>query len=64
MSARARPPMGIGIVGCGVISSEYALELKKYPFLKLLACTDLEQSRARKLAEDYAIPSVDRKSVV
>lgn len=58
MSALAQPTMGIGIVGCGLISLDYALGLKKYPFLKLLACTDRDESRAKKLAEDYDIPRV------
>ena len=58
MSDLAQRTMGIGIVGCGLISLDYALGLKKYPFLKLLACTDLDEDRARKLAEDYDIPNV------
>ena len=58
MSALAQRTMGIGIVGCGSISMDYAVGLQKYPFLHLRACTDLDERRAKKLAEDYGIPGV------
>jgi predicted dehydrogenase len=46
----------VGIVGCGVISRAYAAKLAALPFLELAACADLMSERARKLAEEHAIP--------
>ena len=54
-------PARVGIVGCGVISREYAQNAKAFDTFELVACADLDESQARALAEahDLRIASVD-----
>ena len=37
----------VGIVGCGNISHVYFTNLKKYPEVGLVACSDLDLDRAQ-----------------
>lgn len=55
-------PLGIGIVGCGIIADPYARDLVTYPELKLVGVTDLDTSRAKALATKYNVcvyPTLD-----
>ncbi len=45
--------LGVGIVGCGVISEAYARDMKAFPELELVGMTDLLPERAQKLAEKH-----------
>jgi predicted dehydrogenase len=47
---------GVALVGCGVISPEYARTLSKLDFVDVVACADAFPERAEKLAADHAIP--------
>jgi predicted dehydrogenase len=52
----------VGIVGCGNISGQYARDIVAKPELQLVACTDLDPSRAEVLAGEHggrAVPTVD-----
>jgi predicted dehydrogenase len=49
-------PMGIGVVGAGVISAQYLRNLAGFPDLKVLGIADLDVSRARAAAQEYGIP--------
>jgi predicted dehydrogenase len=49
---------GVGIIGCGVISDVYAKKMNELPFVELVACADLMQERAQKLAGEHGIPAV------
>lgn len=42
---------GVGIVGCGMIAELYAAQLAGYDELQLVAAADLDEGRARALAE-------------
>jgi predicted dehydrogenase len=46
----------IGVVGCGNISSAYLMNLATYPYLKVVACADLDMGRARAQAERFKVP--------
>jgi predicted dehydrogenase len=46
---------GVAIVGCGVISPEYARTLNKLGFVDLLACADAIPERAAQLAAAHGI---------
>jgi predicted dehydrogenase len=43
-------PVGVGIVGAGMISWSYARHLGRHPEVRLLACADIDAERARALA--------------
>ncbi|MGG6313196.1 Gfo/Idh/MocA family protein [Paenibacillus macerans] len=45
-----------GIIGCGKISGIYMENCHKFEALELVACADLDLSRAREQAEQYRIP--------
>jgi predicted dehydrogenase len=47
---------GVAIVGCGVISPEYAYTLKQLGFVDLVACADAFPERAAQLAAAHDIP--------
>ena len=53
--------MHVGVVGCGVISRQYAENAKAFDSFELVACADLDESQARALAEahDLRVASVD-----
>ena len=57
MSSRAV----VGVVGCGVISRQYAASAKAFDSFELVACADLDRSQAEALAEahDLRVASVD-----
>ena len=48
-------PARVGIVGCGVISREYAENAKFFDSFELVACADLDESQAQALAEAHHI---------
>ncbi|MET8683622.1 Gfo/Idh/MocA family oxidoreductase [Streptomyces sp. NPDC004732] len=52
----------MGVVGCGMVASEYAATLAAEDRVRLVACADLDSDRAQDLADRYAIPvmPVDR----
>ena len=45
--------LGIGIIGCGNIAGPYAKHLAAYPQTDLIGVTDLDITRAEKLAGEY-----------
>jgi predicted dehydrogenase len=49
-------PVGTAIVGCGNISDQYLSNLIRFPDLKVLACADIDQDRARSQADKYGVP--------
>ena len=56
-----KSPARVGVVGCGVISRQYAESAKAFDSFDLVACADLDRSQAEALAEahDLEIASVD-----
>lgn len=50
--------VGVGIVGCGVISRAYATKIRTFPHLDLVACADIVRDRAQELADRHEIPKV------
>ncbi len=49
-------PVGVGVVGCGTISTEYLDNLTSFPDLRVVAVGDLDTERARQTAERYGVP--------
>lgn len=49
--------VNIGIVGCGVISHIYISNIKVlFPWLSIIACSDLNMDKAKEVANKYGIP--------
>lgn len=53
-----QPPVRIGLVGCGDISGAYLGHAPAFPILDVVACADLDDSRARARAEEFGVPRV------
>lgn len=48
----------VGIIGCGKISGIYMENCQKFEILDLVACADMDQTRAQEQADKYNIPHV------
>jgi len=55
MSSKRETPVGVGIIGCGAISSAYLSIGKKFRNIKIVACADLDIKRARARAKEFEI---------
>jgi predicted dehydrogenase len=51
----ANGKFGIGIIGCGNISTQYLEGLGKFPFLKVIGVADLDPARAAAKAKDFGV---------
>ena len=49
-------PVGVAVVGCGTISTEYLRNLTSFPDLRVLFCADLEIARAKAQAAAFDVP--------
>ncbi len=50
-------PVGVGIIGAGVISDTYLENLTSFPDVTVLAVGDIDTERARAKAEKYGVAS-------
>ena len=58
-------PVGIAVVGAGVISEQYLTNLTSFPDLRVLGVADLDVVRAEKVAREHGVPvSGDVESVL
>jgi predicted dehydrogenase len=48
-------PLGVAVVGCGMISDEYLPNLTSFPDLNVLFCADLDLPRAKDQAAKYGV---------
>ena len=53
----ANKPLGVGIIGTGVISQTYLENLTSFPDIAVVAVGDLIAERAQAKAEEFGIPS-------
>lgn len=51
-------PVGVAVVGCGTISTQYLDNLTAFGDVRVVACADLDTARARETAQRYGIPVV------
>ena len=49
-------PVGIGLIGAGMISDQYLTNLTRYPDVTVLRVGDLDPDRAAAQAQKYGIP--------
>lgn len=50
------PSINVGVIGCGNISSTYLAVMPAFPVLRVVACADLDLSRARAQAAKFGVP--------
>ena len=55
--SRPSGPVGVGIIGAGVISKTYADNLNSFPDVNLVAIGDLYADLAQQKAQEYGIPT-------
>jgi UDP-N-acetyl-2-amino-2-deoxyglucuronate dehydrogenase len=48
----------VGLIGCGKIAQTHAAALSTLPEAEFVAVADLDQERARAMAEDFHVPRV------
>src|SRR5687767_8067547 len=48
-------PVGVGIIGCGVISGAYLKAAPNFPILQVRACADLNPEAAQAKAAEFGI---------
>ena len=49
-------PLGVGLIGCGDIAPTHAKAIAAAKSVKLVACTDVVESSAKSLGEEYQVP--------
>ena len=59
-----RSPARVGIVGCGVISHEYARNAAAFSGFEIVACADLDVARQQALAAEYGLRAVDPRELL
>lgn len=58
-SRGADAPLGVGLVGCGVISAQYLETLPRLPGLRLAAVADVDTARAAEVGARHGVPGTD-----
>ena len=49
-------PVGVAVIGCGVISDQYLANLTRFPDIRVIGCADLDVARAAQQAAKYGVP--------
>lgn len=57
MSAAKTGPVGVGLIGAGVISTEYLTNLTSFPDVEVRFIADLDLARAAEQAERFGVPA-------
>jgi predicted dehydrogenase len=52
------PPVGVGIIGCGVISAAYLKAAKHFPQIEIVAVADRAPAAAEARAVEFGVPAV------
>jgi len=55
-AGRGQGPVGVGVIGAGVISGTYLEHMTTFPDLEVLFVADIDLDRARSQAEQYGVP--------
>ena len=51
--------MKVGIIGCGNVFDIYIQNLKKWPVIEILGCSDINIDRAKEKSKEYNIEKYD-----
>ncbi len=57
-------PASVGIVGCGVISRQYAENARAFDSFDVVACADLDPQRSEALAVEHAIAALSVEELI
>ncbi|NEA05027.1 Gfo/Idh/MocA family oxidoreductase, partial [Streptomyces sp. SID10116] len=49
-------PVGVAVVGAGVISAQYLSTVSRFPDVRIVAVADLDEERAAAVARTHGIP--------
>jgi predicted dehydrogenase len=52
-------PFGVGLIGCGTISSAYLQTLKRVPTIDVASCFDLESAASARVAQRFRVRQCD-----
>ncbi|NCW28251.1 MAG: gfo/Idh/MocA family oxidoreductase [Verrucomicrobia bacterium] len=55
MKSRRPDPLRVGVLGCGKIAGAYGTSLRHLPSVRLVACADLNRSRAEEMAHQAGL---------
>lgn len=50
--------LGIGLVGCGVISDAYLSNAEQFPFVEMIACADINEAASQEKAEKFGLEAM------
>ncbi len=50
--------IGVGVIGCGVISKAYMNAMKRFPQIELKAVSDMQQAPAEGRAAEFGVPAL------
>ena len=50
--------IGVGVIGCGVISKAYMTAMKRFPQIELKAVSDMQQAPAEARAAEFGVPAL------
>ncbi len=50
--------IGVGVIGCGVISKAYMNAMKRFPQIELKAVSDMQQAPAEARAAEFGVPAL------
>ncbi len=50
--------IGVGVIGCGVISKAYMTAMKRFPQIELKAVSDMQQGPAEARAAEFGVPAL------
>ncbi len=56
--ATSHPPVGVGVIGCGVISGAYLTASRAFPQIRIVALADRDPAAAEAKGREFGIPAV------
>lgn len=63
MAKKKKKTMGVGIIGCGMISGAYLSAAKKFPVIDVIGCADILMDRARAKAEEFGAKAMTNDEI-
>lgn len=56
--------LGIGLIGCGVISDAYLNGAQQFPFIKMIACADINEAASKEKAEKHGLEAMSVEALL
>ena len=50
--------IGVGVIGCGVISKAYMTAMKQFPQIELKAVADMRSAPAQERGHEFGVPGM------